>query len=100
MPYSYANVLEDLGYSSNAYHNHTATYYDRNKYINTMGYDSYLAVGTGLEDRMYTGNWPNSDYDMVDVTIGDYINNDKFLAYYMTVSRTFKLYFDRKPDGI
>ncbi len=86
MPYSYANVFESLGYTSNAYHNHTATYYHRDKYIDTMGYDSYLAVGTGLEDRMYTGNWPNSDYDMIDVTIGDYINNDKFLAYYMTVS--------------
>ena len=86
MPYSYANVFEKLGYSSNAYHNHTATYYHRDKYIETMGYNSYLAVGTGLEDRMDTSKWPNSDYEMIDVTIDDYINNDKFLAYYMTVS--------------
>ena len=86
MPYSYANAFEKLGYSSNAYHNHTATYYERDKYINTMGYDSYLAVGTGLEDRMDTSKWPNSDYEMIDVTVNDYINNDKFLAYYMTVS--------------
>ena len=73
MPYSYANVFEKQGYSSNAYHNHTATYYERDKYIETMGYNSYLAVGTGLEDRMDTSNWPNSDYE-------------KFMAYYMTVS--------------
>ena len=86
MPYSYANVFEKLGYTSNAYHNHTATYYERDKYINTMGYNSYLAVGTGLEDRMKTSLWPNSDYEMIDVTTDDYINNDKFLAYYMTVS--------------
>ncbi len=86
MPYSYANVFEKLGYTSNAYHNHTATYYHRDKYIATMGYDSYLAVGTGLEDRMNTSRWPNSDYEMVNVTANDYINNDKFLAYYMTVS--------------
>lgn len=86
IPYSYANVFESLGYSSNAYHNHTATFYDRDKYIETMGYDSYLAVGTGLEDRMDTSKWPNSDYEMIDVTTSDYINNDKFLAYYMTVS--------------
>lgn len=86
MPYSYANVFESLGYSSNAYHNHTATYYERDKYIETMGYNSYLAVGTGLEDRMNTSLWPNSDYEMIDVTTNDYINNDKFLAYYMTVS--------------
>ena len=86
MPYSYANVFESLGYTSNAYHNHTATYYERDKYIDTMGYNSYLAVGTGLEDRMNTKLWPNSDYEMIDVTTSDYINNDKFLAYYMTVS--------------
>lgn len=86
MPYSYANVFENIGYSSNAYHNHTATYYNRNKYIETMGYNSYLAVGTGLEDRMNTSRWPNSDYEMINVTMDDYINNDKFLAYYMTVS--------------
>lgn len=86
MPYSYANVFEKLGYSSNAYHNHTATYYERDKYIETMGYNSYVAVGNGLEERMNTKRWTNSDYEMIDVTIGDYINNDKFLAYYMTVS--------------
>lgn len=86
MPYSYANLFEKLGYSSNAYHNHTATYYERDKYINTMGYNSYLAVGTGLEDRMDTNKWPNSDYEMLNVTMDDYINNEKFLAYYMTVS--------------
>ncbi len=86
MPYSYANIFEKLGYSSNAYHNHTATYYERDKYISTMGYNSYLAVGTGLENRMDTSKWPNSDYEMIDVTTKDYINNNKFLAYYMTVS--------------
>lgn len=86
MPYSYANVFEKQGYSSNAYHNHTATYYERDKYIETMGYNSYLAVGTGLEDRMDTSNWPSSDYEMVKTTVDDYINNEKFMAYYMTVS--------------
>ena len=86
MPYSYANVFEKQEYSSNAYHNHTATYYERDKYIETMGYNSYLAVGTGLEDRMDTSNWPNSDYEMVKTTVDDYINNEKFMAYYMTVS--------------
>lgn len=86
MPYSYPNVFEKQGYSSNAYHNHTATYYERDKYIETMGYNSYLAVGTGLEDRMDTSNWPNSDYEMVKTTMDDYINNEKFMTYYMTVS--------------
>lgn len=86
IPYSYANVFESLGYSSNSYHNHTATYYHRDEYLATLGYNSYLAVGNGLEDRMNTKLWPNSDYDMIDVTVNDYIKHEKFLAYYMTVS--------------
>lgn len=35
---------------------------------------------------MNTRLWPNSDYEMIDVTVNDYINNEKFMAYYMTVS--------------
>jgi phosphoglycerol transferase MdoB-like AlkP superfamily enzyme len=86
MPYSYANAFEKLGYSSNAYHNHTATYYNRDKYMKGMGYDSYLAAGNGLEDRMVVKRWPSSDLDMINVTVDDYINNEKFVAYYMTIS--------------
>lgn len=86
MPYSYANVFESLGYTSHAYHDHSATYYDRDEYLKGMGYDSYLARGTGLEERMDCSHWPNSDLDMINATVDDYINDDKFLAYYMTVS--------------
>jgi len=86
MPYSYANVFESLGYTSQSYHNHSAKYYDRDKYLVGMGYDSYLARGTGLEERMDCSKWPNSDLEMINVTTEDYINDEKFLAYYMTVS--------------
>lgn len=88
MPYSYANVFEKLGYSSQAYHNHTATYYNRHKYLKGMGYNSYLAKGNGLEKRMDLNNWPNSDLSMIDVTTSDYLKEGKgkFLTYYMTVS--------------
>lgn len=86
IPYSYPNVFEKLGYTSNAYHDHTHTYYDRDKYMKAMGYDSFLANGTGLEERMEVEEWPSSDLEMINVTTDDYINNEKFLAYYMTVS--------------
>lgn len=86
MPYSYANVFEKLGYTSHAYHDHSATYYDRDNYLKGMGYDSYLARGTGLEQRMDCSHWPNSDLDMINATVDDYINDPHFLAYYMTVS--------------
>ena len=88
MPYSYANILKKSDYSTQSYHNHTATYYNRDKYLKGMGYDSYLANGNGLEKRTNLNNWPNSDLDMIDVTTSDYLKQggEKFLAYYMTVS--------------
>ncbi len=88
MPYSYANIFKKLGYSTQAYHNHTATYYNRHKYLKGMGYNSYLAKGNGLEKRINLNNWPNSDLEMIDATTEDYLKgeNEKFLTYYMTVS--------------
>ncbi len=92
MPYSYANVFKKMGYSTNAYHDHSSTYYERDKYMPAMGYDSFLAVGNGLEQRMDCNQWPNSDLEMIKVTTDDYIDNDKFLAYYMTVSGHLNYY--------
>ncbi len=88
MPYSYANIFEKQGYSSQAYHDHSAKYYNRDKYIKAMGYDSYLARDTGLEKRMNLKSWPSSDVDMIDVTTKDYLKEDggNFITYYMTVS--------------
>ncbi len=88
MPYSYANVFEEQGYNSYSYHDHTATYYSRDKYLKAMGYDSYLANGTGLEKRMNLKSWPSSDVDMINVTTSDYLSegHKNFIAYYMTVS--------------
>ena len=84
MPYSYANVFENLGYTSQSYHNNTATYYKRNTYLKTMGYDSFKACGAGLDINCRI--WPQSDAEMMEASIDDYIKDEKFLAYYMTVS--------------
>lgn len=84
MPYSYANVFENLGYTSQSYHNNTATYYKRNSYLATMGYDSFKACGAGLDINCKI--WPQSDLEMMEKSVDDYIKDDKFLAYYMTVS--------------
>ena len=88
IPYSYANIFEQQGYSSQAYHDHSAKYYDRDKYIKAMGYNSYLARDTGLEKRMNLKSWPSSDIDMINVTTSDYLTEQggNFVAYYMTVS--------------
>ncbi len=66
-----------------AYHNHTYNYYDRDQYLTNIGYD-YSAIGKGL--NLGEDVWPNSDLKMVQQTVDDYINADKFSVYYMTVS--------------
>jgi len=48
-----------------------------------MGYD-YTGVGNGLELPRLV--WPNSDLEMMEATVDDYIGQQPFHAYYMTVS--------------
>ncbi len=82
MPFVMGNQLKRLGYSARAYHNHTYTYYDRHLSHPNMGY-IYKGYGNGL-DVQYT--WPESDLEMMKLTIPEFINDDKFHVNYMTVS--------------
>ena len=84
MPYSYANVFKNLGYTNYAYHNNTATYYKRDSYIEAMGYDHFKACGKGLDINCKI--WPESDLEMIEASVKDYVQDEHFLAYYMTVS--------------
>lgn len=85
-PYTYGNILKKYGYETYAYHNYHYDYYKRDIYFETMGYDTYLSWGNGLEERMDFSQFPASDYDMIKSTVDDYINDDKFVAYYITIS--------------
>ncbi len=87
MPYGLGRVFKNAGYDvANAYHDHTYTYYDRELSHPNLGFDKYIGCGNGLEKLMNCNRWPESDVEMIDATINDYINADKFMAYYMTVS--------------
>lgn len=86
-PYGLGTIFKNSGYNTYAYHNHSATFQDRDKYLRSMGFTNYKACRNGLEKVMNCSHWPNSDIEMIDSTYKDYINSDKpFLAYYMTVS--------------
>lgn len=82
LPFVMGNQLKKIGYSTNAYHNHTYDYYGRDLSHPNMGY-IYKGVGNGLDLKR---SWPESDIEMIDKTTADYINNKPFHAYYMTVS--------------
>ncbi len=82
MPFALGNQLKKLDYLTSAYHDHTYTYYDRNLTHPNMGYD-YKGVGNGLE---ISKTWPESDLEMMQVTIPEYVTANRFHTYYMTVS--------------
>ena len=79
------NRLQELGYHSVAYHNHTRTYYDRYLTHPALGYDSFVALGSGMEEGVKK-LWPESDEEMMRFTVSRYIDRQPFSVYYMTVS--------------
>ena len=79
------NQLQDLGYFSAAYHNHSYTYYDRHKTHTELGYSTFMGMGNGMEQGVKK-QWPQSDLEMMELTVDQYINNQPFSIYYMTVS--------------
>ncbi|MDO4996943.1 MAG: LTA synthase family protein [Bacilli bacterium] len=86
-PFGLGTQFQLRGYSTNAYHNNSYVFQDRHKYLATQGFYNFLACYNGLEQRMNCGRWPQSDDEMMEVTVGDYIyNTTPFMAYYMTVS--------------
>ena len=89
MPFALGNQMRALGYRTGAYHDNIYNYYNRDKTHPNLGYD-YQGVGSGLT-MTEDGSWPYSDLEMVQNTIGDYIDGyvsdgTPFHVYYMTVS--------------
>jgi len=82
LPFVLGNRLKKLNYSSRAYHNHTYTYYGRNISHPNLGYD-YKGLGNGLDVKE---TWPESDLEMMEKTVPEYIHDEPFHTYYMTVS--------------
>lgn len=82
MPFALGTQFGKLGYGCRAYHDHTYTYYKRHISHPNMGY-VYKGVGNGLK---LTDCWPESDLEMMEVTIPEYIDDQPFHTYYMTVS--------------
>lgn len=82
LPFCMGNQLREEGYGTRAYHDHTYTYYKRNQTHPNMGYD-YKGLGNGLK---MTPTWPESDVEMMKLTLPEFLSNAPFHTYYMTVS--------------
>ena len=89
-PYGLGKVFSELGYKTYAYHNNWYAFQDRDKYLKSQGFTNYLGCFNGLEKRMNCNQWPESDVELFNSTVNDYINSEEpFMAYYMTVSGHF-----------
>lgn len=82
MPLTMAQQLIRRGYSAYAYHGHTYDYYERDSYLENLGYE-YKAYGKGLD---VTPQWPESDVEVIDLSTEDFVHDTPFTAYYMTIS--------------
>lgn len=82
-PFSLGNQFQQMGIDCRAFHNHTYTYYQRNETHPNLGY-TWKAKGNGLV--LEQDVWPESDLEMMAATIDDYIEEEQFHVYYLTVS--------------
>ena len=85
MSMTYGNMFNKNGYTTYGFHNHTYNYYSRDKSHPNAGF-TYIGCGNGLEKKMNCKHWPNSDYEMMQVTPEYYMNKEPFATYYLTVS--------------
>lgn len=83
--HSIGKQLQKQGYTSAAFHNNSHTFYNRDKTHTYLGYDIFMAQGNGMEEGV-TKMWPQSDEEMFRFTIPQYIDQQPFSLYYMTVS--------------
>lgn len=89
--FSMGNQLRAQGYETQAYHDHTYTYYGRNITHPNMGY-AYQGIGNGLEFAPF---WPASDREMMEKTLPNYVGKAPFHTYYMTVSGHLQYFFEQ-----
>ncbi len=76
------NLLRRLGYTTYAWHNHRWTYYKRDVSHPNLGY-LYRGLGNGLDVKK---TWPESDLEMIEKTVPEFIDKEPFHVYYLTVS--------------
>ncbi len=95
MPFGLPSYFSQEGVNSYAYHNNTLSYYERNLTHPNLGYNFKASKLGDLDEAVWGGQifdmenanyWPASDLDMMVGSIPEYINEDRFHVYYMTVS--------------
>lgn len=95
MPFVLPAFFKEEGVSSYGYHNNSLSYYARYRTHENMGY-RFKAGSLGKLSEAEWGDhifkmehpkaWPQSDLEMMQATMQEYIDQPRFHTYYMTVS--------------
>ncbi|MGN0341493.1 MAG: LTA synthase family protein [Roseburia sp.] len=95
LPYTLPAFFALQDTDSYAYHNNSLSYYDRYVTHPNLGYDfkacrlgklSADEWGQQIFPMEHPNQWPASDLEMMQGTVGEYIQEDRFHVYYMTIS--------------
>lgn len=94
-PYSLANYFKSEGAVCYAYHNNTLSYYDRHLSHPNLGYNFKASKlgeltqeewGSQIFAMEHPNYWPASDLEMMQATVQEYVHEERFHVYYLTVS--------------
>lgn len=83
-PYILPRSMKKNNYKTYVYHNYFGYYNRRDEYFSTLDFDGHKYCNEGINTQCEF--FHGSDYDMMNQTIDDYINQDRFFAYYITLS--------------
>lgn len=90
LPYNMGLIMGNYGYNRYAFHGWTYTYYNRNKTIPNLGYTYYgydkYNKGYKYALKGINDSWPTSDVDVMNSSYGIYSKDQRFVAYYMSIS--------------
>ncbi|MDY5986412.1 LTA synthase family protein [Sporofaciens sp. SGI.106] len=88
MYFTLGRQLERLNYTLNGYHNNSYTYYGRDLSHPNMGYNWHGTGNWFQPETTESGHeyWPQSDLELINQSMAQYMDSEPFHTYYMSVS--------------
>jgi phosphoglycerol transferase MdoB-like AlkP superfamily enzyme len=109
-PNTLPNMFKEKGYKTYSFHDYIDYFYPRGDFhLDALGYDQYwgseelgMQADVNLDKLIINHQW-QSDYEMMEMSIPKFINDDHFFVNYITVSGHFNYGDDHemaKPEYV
>ncbi len=99
-PFGIGTLFNNAGYHTFAYHNGVYNFQDRDQYLKAAGFNTYKGCRSGLEEMINCNKWPESDIEMMETTVEEYMDQQPFMTYYVTISGHGSYSFDGSINGM